>query len=44
MKIGFIGLESMGQHMARKLIGADVDLLIYDSNFVAVSVLVEAGA
>ena len=44
MKVGFIGLGRMGQGMARNLVKAGVELVVFDSNPAAVQALVEAGA
>ncbi|HSV79401.1 MAG TPA: NAD(P)-dependent oxidoreductase [Ramlibacter sp.] len=44
MKVGFIGLGKMGQGMARNLLKAGADLVVYDSNPAAVRALAEAGA
>jgi len=43
-KTGFIGLGLMGHGMARSLVGAGVDLLVFDTDPAAVKRLVESGA
>ena len=43
-KIGFIGLGIMGKPMARKLIKAGNQLVVYDINAAAVSEIVDVGA
>lgn len=44
MKVGFIGLGRMGQGMARNLLRAGVDLLVFDANAEAVKALIGDGA
>lgn len=44
MTIGFIGLGNMGQGMARNLLTAHTNLMVYDQNSEAVAALVELGA
>lgn len=44
MDIGFIGLGRMGFHMARRLIEAEHQLVVYDSNADAMQRLVSLGA
>ena len=44
MKIGFVGLGRMGGHMARNLLDAGHELIVFDVRPEAVEVLVELGA
>lgn len=44
MKVGFIGLGRMGHGMARNLLKARADLVVFDTNPAAVRALVEAGS
>ena len=44
MKIGFIGLGIMGRPMAKNLLKAGYDLVVYDFNKDAVADLVSCGA
>lgn len=44
MKIGFIGLGIMGQHMSKNLLKAGYQLKVYDINEESVAKLVQAGA
>jgi 3-hydroxyisobutyrate dehydrogenase len=44
MKVGFIGLGKMGQGMARNLLKAGVELVVFDASSKATASLVEAGA
>ena len=44
MRIGFIGLGIMGKPMAKNLLKAGYDLLVYDINKDAVKEVVGAGA
>ncbi len=44
MKVGFIGLGSMGRGMALNLLKAEIDLVVFDTNDAAVRAMVEAGA
>ncbi|MGY9056377.1 MAG: NAD(P)-binding domain-containing protein, partial [Alphaproteobacteria bacterium] len=43
-RIGFVGLGSMGKPMALNLVKGGYDLLVFDSNPVALKALVDAGA
>ena len=44
MNVGFIGLGRMGQGMARRVLGAGHDLLVYDVARAAVDALAAEGA
>ncbi len=44
MKVGFVGLGRMGEHMARNLVRAGHDVTVYDVRQEAVEILVELGA
>ena len=44
MKIGFVGLGIMGKPMAKNLINAGYDLIVYDRNIQAVKEVAAAGA
>lgn len=44
MKVGFVGLGRMGAHMARNLVQAGHDVIVYDVRSEAVEILVELGA
>ena len=44
MKIGFVGLGIMGKPMAKNLIKAGYELIVYDFNRKAVEDLVSCGA
>ena len=44
MKIGFVGLGIMGKPMAKNLIKAGYELIVYDFNREAVEDLVSCGA
>ena len=44
MSVGFIGLGRMGQGMARNLLKAGVDLIVFDRSAEAISAIVSAGA
>ncbi|AUW60429.1 NAD(P)-dependent oxidoreductase [Sphingobium sp. SCG-1] len=44
MRLGFVGLGSMGLHMARRLCDAGHELVVFDLNDAAVQTLVDAGA
>jgi 3-hydroxyisobutyrate dehydrogenase/putative dehydrogenase len=43
-RVGFIGVGAMGEPMARRLLGDDADLIVYDPAAERVAPLVEAGA
>lgn len=43
-RVGYIGLGTMGSHMARNILSAGHELHVYDVNKAAVSTLVDAGA
>jgi 3-hydroxyisobutyrate dehydrogenase len=44
MKVGFIGLGTMGQHMARNLLKSGVQLLVFDKNAESAGPLIASGA
>lgn len=44
MRLGFVGLGNMGQPMARRLLAAGHELIIFDLNEAALAPLVSAGA
>jgi 3-hydroxyisobutyrate dehydrogenase-like beta-hydroxyacid dehydrogenase len=43
-RVGFVGLGAMGEPMARRLLGADTELVVYDRATERVEALVDAGA
>ncbi|PIQ13041.1 MAG: 6-phosphogluconate dehydrogenase (decarboxylating) [Hydrogenophilales bacterium CG_4_10_14_3_um_filter_58_23] len=44
MQLGMIGLGRMGANMTRRLMGADVECVVYDRGLASVAVLAEEGA
>ena len=44
MKVGFIGIGLMGQHMVKHIINAGHDLVVYDLNKKATDEIVSMGA
>ena len=44
MKVGFIGIGLMGQHMVKHIINAGHDLVVYDINKEAANEIISMGA